>query len=264
LPHKPLPVPLYVRVYGVIYQRIQLGRYPAGAALDTETELAAEFGVSKATIRQAVGELVDRGLLIRRQGKGTYVCDDAAVHPAHPLVGSLADLIVGTRSMSIRNQSIERDAIFPSDIVERLQMSETIGTVVRHHREFEGRPFAYAIVYVSPIVNGYLKPHEIKASGHVTLLNDRGLHIVGARQSMSADLADTEVARHLGIDFGSAVLFAQRVINSTQGPVEVSHTWYRGDLYKWEANLEYSWTEQGLTVSTSTDASVPRAAVVAV
>jgi GntR family transcriptional regulator len=257
VPHRPLQVPRYQRVYGVIHQRIRLGEYPAGSALSTEDKLAAEFGVSKATVRQAVGELVDRGLVVRQQGRGTFVCEDAVTQPPHPFVGSLADLIIGTHKLSIGAQSVERAAVFPSAVRTGLQMTVPAGTMLRHRGDIDGTPFAYVIAFLSPIVNDYLKPSELKVTGRVTLLKERGMDVTGARQSMSAELADTEVARQLDIDIGAPVLFAERLVTSTQGPVEVVHTWYRGDLYKWEAEMLYTWTLDGLSISVTNEMGTP-------
>ena len=66
-------LPLYHQVAGILRQRMEDGIYPVGGKLLSEDELAAEFEVSRATIRQAVGELVMEGLVVRRQGRGTYV-----------------------------------------------------------------------------------------------------------------------------------------------------------------------------------------------
>lgn len=67
------PMPLYHQVSSVLRQRMISGDYEAGRKLPTEDELIAEFGVSKATVRQAVGELVASGLVSREQGGGTFV-----------------------------------------------------------------------------------------------------------------------------------------------------------------------------------------------
>lgn len=232
---------------------MQLGTYPPGSALPTEERLAAEFGVSKATVRQAVGALVDRGLVVRRQGKGTFVQDNPVLRAAHAFVGSFPDLIIGTHNLSVREESVERDTIFPADVVSLLEMTETHGTVLHHRRDLDGSPFAYVTVYVSPLVERYLSADQIPATGRVTMLHKRGLEVVGAQQSMAAELADVDVARHLDLDFGAPVLFAQRVVKSVKGPVEVVHTWYRGDLYKWEAELTYTWAEDTIVVSVSNE-----------
>ena len=68
-----LALPLYHQVAGILRQRIDDGIYPAGGRLLSEDELAAEFEVSRATIRQAIGQLVMERRVVRRQGRGTYV-----------------------------------------------------------------------------------------------------------------------------------------------------------------------------------------------
>lgn len=71
--------PLYQQTRDIIYRRILDSTYRIGQGLPSESSLAKEFGVSVATIRQAVGLLVNEGLLLRRQGKGTYVTDNPIV-----------------------------------------------------------------------------------------------------------------------------------------------------------------------------------------
>ena len=70
--------PLYRRVKLALLRAIESGRYPAGGALPSEGELAAALGVSIGTLRHAVDELVAEHILVRRQGRGTFV----ALHTA--------------------------------------------------------------------------------------------------------------------------------------------------------------------------------------
>ena len=66
-------VPLYRQVAAVLRERIESGVFRPGERIPTEYELCDEFGISRISIRQALGELVHEGLLSRRQGSGTYV-----------------------------------------------------------------------------------------------------------------------------------------------------------------------------------------------
>lgn len=66
-------VPLYRVVKRSLLRAIEAGRYPAGGALHSEVELASRFGVSVGTLRHAVDELVAEHIVVRRQGKGTFV-----------------------------------------------------------------------------------------------------------------------------------------------------------------------------------------------
>jgi GntR family transcriptional regulator len=70
--------PLYRVVKRSLLHAIESGAYPAGAALPSEAQLGAEFGVSVGTLRHAVDELVAEHILVRRQGRGTFT----AVHNA--------------------------------------------------------------------------------------------------------------------------------------------------------------------------------------
>ena len=78
IPPETAGAPLYRVVKRALLQAIESGRYPAGGALPSETELAAAFGVSIGTLRHATDDLVAEHILVRRQGKGTFV----AVHNA--------------------------------------------------------------------------------------------------------------------------------------------------------------------------------------
>jgi GntR family transcriptional regulator len=253
MPHQPLQTPLYQRVFGVLYQRIQHGEYPVGSALSAEARLAEEFGVSKATIRQAIGELVNRGIVVRRQGKGTFVCPDADVRPGPRFVGSMTDLITGIRDLPIRDRSVECNVTFPIDVWAQLAMSQPKGTVVRFVREVDGTSFAFVVQYIPSDVADHIKPGELKSAGPIDLLHRHGVHISAARQTISAELADVEVAKYLNIELGAAVLFAERLVRGDDGPVQLVRTWYRGDFYRWEAEVEYVWSPDGPRLSVKND-----------
>jgi GntR family transcriptional regulator len=253
MPHKPLQTPRYQRVFAVLYQRIQHGEYPPGSALSTEDRLADEFGVSKATVRMAIAELADRGIVVRHQGKGTFVCPGADARPARPFTGSMTDLITGTRDLPFRDRSVELNVAFPADV--RTQLSEPGGAVVRYVREVDGTPFAYIIQYIPASVADRINLNELKSTGPMDLLHRHGVTVSAARQTIAAELADVEVAKILDVELAAAVLFAERVVLGDDGPVQVVRTWYRGDLYRWQGEVEYVWSADGTRLSVKNDQS---------
>ena len=66
------------RVYSALQERIRSGECPAGSKLPSHTALAAEFGVAPLTMRQVLAQLEDEGLVIRQQGRGTFVQEHAS------------------------------------------------------------------------------------------------------------------------------------------------------------------------------------------
>src|SRR6185369_4906408 len=69
--------PLYQQIKGLILQSLQAGGWKPGEAIPSEMELAARFRVSQGTVRKAIDELAAENLVVRRQGKGTFVSTHA-------------------------------------------------------------------------------------------------------------------------------------------------------------------------------------------
>lgn len=72
--NKKSPIPVYYQLEEDIKQKIKKGIWKAGQCISSERELAEEYGISRMTVRQSIGELVQEGILIREKGKGTFVC----------------------------------------------------------------------------------------------------------------------------------------------------------------------------------------------
>ena len=73
--------PLYKQVYDTLIVRLADGFWKPGAALPSEFALADQLGVSQGTVRKALNQLVAENILVRRQGKGTYVSEHTQVRP---------------------------------------------------------------------------------------------------------------------------------------------------------------------------------------
>jgi len=76
-PGTPAFSPLYQQIKGLILQSLQAGEWKPGEAIPSEMELAARFRVSQGTVRKAIDELAAEHLVVRRQGKGTFVATHA-------------------------------------------------------------------------------------------------------------------------------------------------------------------------------------------
>jgi GntR family transcriptional regulator len=232
------PLPLYHRVNAILRQRIADGLYPPGAQLAPEDELAAEFGVSRSTIRQAVGDLVAAGILSRRQGRGTFVLDQGPQSSGQVLTGNLLDLISEVRRTKIRDVSIQHGARLPARIAEQLGLKEPAGTIVRRTRLRDRVAFCYTVNFLVPEVGRKLTKRDLTSTIMLDLLEQKGHRIMSADQTIRAQLADVAVSEALSIPLGAAVLFVERLnAGEDDRPVELTQSWYRGDLYEFRAAL---------------------------
>jgi GntR family transcriptional regulator len=240
-------LPLYHQVAGVLRQRIEDGIYPVGGKLLSEDELATEFEVSRATIRQAVGELVMEGLVVRRQGRGTYVEARDTNVLQQRFRGSLGDLINESQRAKTRNVDVAHDAPIPMHIAEALQLeSPQQGTIVKRTRTIDGQPFALTVTYLPPDLGKTITPAGLRRKALMELLMDTGISLSSASQSIRAQLADLEVCSQLDVELGAAVLFVERIVHDTTGrPVEYVRSWYRGDRYEYAVTLDLALDADG-------------------
>ena len=72
---KNSPIPVYYQLKNDFMKKIANGVWKVGNCISSERELCEIYGVSRMTIRQAIGELVQDGILVRKKGKGTFVCE---------------------------------------------------------------------------------------------------------------------------------------------------------------------------------------------
>lgn len=223
-----LRIPLYQQVFAVLHQRVSDGVYAIGDALPAEFQLADEFEVSKATIRKAVDELVRRELVERKQGSGTYVTSHGEV--GAPITGSLEDVVRGTPFLPVIDVRVEADMQFPREVQQ--EMGVASGSVYRALRGKGGVPYVRSVHYLSEALSRVTSREAlIEAGGMTGFLEGRRIPITREVQLIAARLADVAVAADLEVPVGSPVMLAVRTRHSEDGPLEVTHIWYRGDAF---------------------------------
>ena len=232
---QPLPLPLYHKVFGLLHQRIVQGAYQPGSQMETEDELAAAFGVSRATVRQAVGELAKRGMVAKQQGRGTFV---TGVPPAadNRIVGELGELIREAAFAAIKSSTLQHGTAIPPDVARRLDSPEMTGTILERVRTIGEDVFALTRQYLPSWIGELLSERDLERYGVLGSLHRKGVALGEGHITMRAQLAEIEVGERLGIDTGAPVLFAERVLNDVEGiPVELVRAWYRSDLYEYRS-----------------------------
>jgi GntR family transcriptional regulator len=130
----------------ILLERVRDGTYPPGSRIPSESELSDELGVSRATVRTALAKLAANGLILRKQGNGTFV--NARIHQASAHPGNLWDLVQliegNGYKASIHLVSLERK---PASEKEALALAIETGDEVIHFRRVfhaDGRPVILA------------------------------------------------------------------------------------------------------------------------
>lgn len=217
------------QVKAILERRIADELHP-GDTLDSERELVAQLGVSRVTVRQAISDLVDEGVLERTQGKGTYVTG--------PRVNSRLHLASFSREMCARGLVPRSEVISkgtePADaeVADGLEI-ELGEPVVRLERLrlADETPMAHEIGWYPLAMFPDLLDHGLTTI--YDLLADRyGIVATRGEQEVSAHAADATMARILGIPKRSPLLVTTRITHAGDQVMEYSITSYRADRYK--------------------------------
>lgn len=233
--------PLYHQVKSVLEERIHLGSLPPRSQLPSEPELCKEFGVSRGTVREALRELVDAGLVERHHGKGSFVSSQPPINPP-PLkyTGLLEDLYDQVTKVEVRSVEIDV-AAGPPAVLRALALDPgTPLTIVRRDRHLDDLPFAYTINFLPTAIGARIDPTALRKYPLLRLLEER-LHveIASAEQSMRATLADADTASRLTVPIASPIMLAERLYFAPGGkPLYMAHSFYRADRYQFAIHLK--------------------------
>jgi len=106
-------IPMYKQVLDVLNEKITRGEFRPGDKLPSEADLMQYFGVSRITVRAALAELVEDGILTRSQGKGTFVAPQKIAYPAMDLPGFNRSCIIAGKKPSTK--LLEKGWCYPSE-----------------------------------------------------------------------------------------------------------------------------------------------------
>ncbi|MCW5687283.1 MAG: GntR family transcriptional regulator [Pseudolabrys sp.] len=215
-----------------------------GARLATENELAAQYGVSRVTVRRALGELERERLIERRRSAGTRVIYRPAPAPmTADISGVLANLADMGRRTAVRlldfNYVPAEGAVAEALGVGADQLLQRSVRV----RSVDGLPFSYLTTHVPEKVSVTFSEQELATRPLLDLIERAGVKVGHARQRISAVLAGPDAAAALDLHTGSPLIELVRVVYDRDGRgVEHLHALYRPDRYAFEIDLVRSET----------------------
>lgn len=230
------PVPLYFQVAQELQRLIASGELPTGTRLDNEILLADQLGVSRPTMRRAIGYLVERGLLVRKRGVGTQVVQARVQRPLE-LTSLYDDLAADGRRPTTEVLDLET---LPAEEDVAAGLSLALGAEVvrlRRLRLADGEPIAVLTNYL-PAGLVPLDREDLETRGLYEILRAAGLHIRIAHQSVGARSADAAEARLLHERRGAALLTMTRTAYDDTGrAVEFGSHVYRASRYSFSLTL---------------------------
>lgn len=227
------------QVYLVLRDRILSGAVGFGTKLPNENKLADYHGVSRVTVRRALGELARERLIERRRSAGTRVTYRPSPAPIiADISGVLANLADMGRRTAVKLLSFE---YVPAEgmVAQMLGIApdQLLQRSVRV-RSVDGLPFSFLTTHVPESVSVTFTRQELASRPLLELLERAGVKVEHARQRISAGLATPNVAEALGLHTGSPLIELVRVVYDQSGRgVEHLHALYRPDRYAFEIDL---------------------------
>jgi GntR family transcriptional regulator len=238
-----LPLPKYHRIYLVLREQLDEGRFSNG--LPGELALTQQFGVARVTVRRALEQLASEGLISRQPGRGTRPIgrqERAAGAANDPMRTNLTGLLENLVSMGLRTsvKVLDVGTVTASEAVASalgLSPGDAVQKAIRVRSTREG-PLSHITTYVPEHLARRFGRRELSRKPILLLLEEAGVKVGRAVQTVSARLADAEVAGHLEVSVGSALLAVRRLIYDEQErPVQWLHGLYRPDRYEYEMQL---------------------------
>ena len=234
-------IPLYIQVKQKITQELMSGNWRAGDLIPSEIELAQSYQVSQGTVRKAIDELSIEKILIRRQGKGTYV----TTHNEEQIQLRFLRLTStkgNKEKLESQLLSFEKTRV-NSYVANRLNLRPGSSVYkIKRVLTFARKPLILDEIYISTIPFKALNAEMInqkKGSLYRLYESNYGIQMLNADEKIKAVSAEAEVSKLLNIKKGHPILGIERV-SYTYGnkPIE----WRLGlcltDEYHYQTELE--------------------------
>lgn len=208
-----------------------------GTLIPTERALAEQYGTSRTTVRQAIGELVAEGRLDRTQGRGTFVAPPKVTH-----VRQLTSFSDDAASQGLTASAVILDiSVVPADPAAARRLALEAGTEVHRVeriRLVNGEPLAHETAFLAGSLPGLAHNVETRGSLYSALNEDYGIRISEVEDTVETKLAGPDEVRLLDVEMGAPMLLVHRLGFDADGaPVEWTRSVFRGDRFRFVAKM---------------------------
>ncbi|WP_194723487.1 GntR family transcriptional regulator [Noviherbaspirillum malthae] len=232
--------PLYQQIKALILQSLQSGEWKPGELIPSEVELAHRFKVSQGTVRKAIDELASENLVVRRQGKGTFV---ATHHEARAQYRFLRLMPDAGEPHNADNKILEVKRLrAPAEVARQLDMKSGDSVIfIKRVQSFEGAPTIVEELWLPGMIFKGLTIErlvEYKGPMYGLFESEFGTRMIRASERIRAVAADESTASLLNVEQNTPLLSVERV-SYTYGdkPVEVRRGLYLTDRHHYQNDL---------------------------
>ncbi len=234
------PLPLYYQLKEVLKQQIRAGHLAPHTAIPSEPELVAQYQVSRATVRQALTELVHEGLLYRQHGRGTFVCEPR-------IQQNISELTSFTDELKRRGKR-PGGVLLVSELVrgsqsvrERLRLSDEDQVVrLERLRSADDTPIALEVDYLPHprAANIYQRAKETAEGSLYSLMASEGMHPYITEQTFKGDSPSQREAELLHMAaHDSGLRLVCTTFDETGAPIEYTEAFYSSTHYDVQLTL---------------------------
>lgn len=230
------PVPKHAQLRAILLDLADNHLGP-DAPIPSERDLMARFGVSRATVREAVGQLVSEGRLYRIHGKGTFVGRERVESQLH-LASFTQDMHRRGLDPATLVRSVAEQVPPPSAQAALGLADGDAAWRVERLRLAGGSPMALEIGWYPAHLLPGLVSQDLSKSLYQLLATRYGLVLDGGEQTVWAEVADRTQATLLGVPAGAPLMVFRRTSMAGDRAVEHATSWYRGDRYQVHMSLD--------------------------
>lgn len=231
-------IPLYTQLVGIIKRHISSGTLAVGALLPSESELCRALDISRNTVRQAIGELEEEGLVVRKRGKGTFVADP---HTNRRGVRYSFTTEVSSMGKTPSSTLVSFDVITATPAICRtmeLQEDTSVYCFTRI-RNVDGQPLILETSYYPQFIFPNLTREMVETHSFYSLLYHVGIVPFAADDCYETVMLDEHQAKLLEVSAGSCGFYHQRRTRTEDGRIyEYTRSYIRGDRVRLDVHMQ--------------------------